>query len=540
MGQTSSTSPNSPNLGTVSLLRKNNNDSSAPGSPPIRPRKGSRDDNNTPTTGKDFRERLSNARKASEFAEQYQTIGELGQGATGQVFLVKNKRGEELAMKTINLSRVDPAQLKELQTEVSLLKTLDHPNVVRLVEVYQDSRNVMLVMDHCKGGSLASESSRQRLRTERQVASVIYQLLLAVKYIHDHKIVHRDLKLDNVLFVSEDPNSLHVQLIDFGLSGVQRTSPFWFFGGKSSKKRLFATMCGTIIYLAPEILDGRYDEKCDLWSLGVVTYLLLTGKPPFRGPDDRSTIHRIKTSEPDYSAPIWERLSPYALELVKNLLQKDPTKRWSAERALESPWFEKYRQELDKTGANLEEDVIHSLTRFVSYGKMKKTALLVIAHHFSHLKDLAALKNIFLSLDKDASGSITLGELKRLLLKHNLTDEQALDLFEGVDADDSGEIQLTEFLAATMEAVCKIDKERMADAFDRIAQGEEYITRSHLETLLGKVDREQLKEMISSLDNNKDGKISREEFLQLIHEEQEHEIADLVCEDAHFAAADTV
>jgi len=223
---------------------------------------------------------------------------------------------------------------------------------------------------------------------------------------------------------------------------------------------------------------------------------------------------------------------------VRNLLIKDPSKRWTAEKALHSPWFDGYRQEIGRIvadGATLESDIVQSLSKFVAYSQMKKMAMLVMAHH-SSVKELAQLKTAFLALDKDNSGSITLNELKELLMKHNISAEQAAELFSSMDVDESGEVQLTEFLAATMEATCKIDRERLADAFDHIAQGQPFITTNHLESLLGKVDKKQLRAMISSLDENGDGKISREEFLALVDENQDNAIQELLENDDAFQA----
>jgi len=461
---------------------------------------------------------------------------ELGEGITGQVYMVVNKRGQEKAMKTINLHRINKAQIKELRLEVALLKTLDHPNIVRLLEVFEDSHHAMLVMDLCNGGNLASKGARNRLRTERAVASVVYQLFLAVKYIHEKNIIHRDIKLENVMLVSDDVRSLHVQLIDFGLSSLQSSTSSW--GPWNRRKRLLDTICGTTFYMAPEVLKGHYGEECDIWSLGVLTYLLVSGKPPFSGDNERAISRKIKSVAVEFSDPIWKRMTPHAQNLVENLLVKEPEKRWKADQALQSPWFDKYRQEISDNadGATLEAEIVQSLTKFVEYGRMKRMAMLVIAHH-SSVRELTKLKSTFVALDKDNSGSITLNELRNLLAKYNMSDEEAAKVFEGVDVDDSGEIQLTEFLAATMEATCKIDRERMADAFDHIAQGKEYITTSSLETLLGKIDKNQLKEMIASLDENHDGKISKDEFLALVDEKQKDDLAKFVDSDNNLFSA---
>lgn len=476
---------------------------------------------------KDMKQRLSVVRKAEDFDDEYELLRELGSGITGTVWLVRNRRGQENAMKTINLGRVNRAQLNELKVEVALLKELDHPNVLRLVEVYQDSRTVKLVMDYCKGGSLASKTGRLRLRTEQNVATVLHQMFMAIKYIHSQHIVHRDIKLENVMFVSDDPQSLQIQLIDFGLSGVKKRSPYWFFNSsKNSKSRMFVTACGTAYYMAPEVVEGRYGEECDLWSLGVLTFMLLTGTAPFQGEDDRSTLKLIRQCKVSFTAPIWAQLNPNARILVENLLERDLKLRWTAEKCLESPWFIKIKT-LTSASSDVELNVVKALNNFVNYDLMRKTVLMVVAHHASG-KELSQLRATFLELDKDGNGTIGLSEMKVLLTKYGVTEDEASILFSGVDVDDSGEIQLTEFLAATMEATCKIDRERLAEAFDKIAMGEEYITISHLEQLLGKIKKSRLKQMIQSLDSNKDGKLSRDEFLALVETEQEEEVLELM------------
>ena len=473
--------------------------------------------------------RLSVKKKLSSYSGEYREVQELGAGITGTVYLVKNKQGQQKAMKTINVSKFNRSQLQELRTEIGVLEKLDHPNVVRLLEVFEDSHSVKMVMDLCLGGNLASSGARSRLRTEGQVASVIYQLFLAIKYIHEQNIVHRDIKLENIMFEAEDENSMSVKLIDFGLCGIQRNTPVWSFSNKN-KTRLFATTCGTTFYMAPEVIDGKYDSRCDIWSLGVLMFLLLTGKPPFYGENEKITIQRIQKARLDFSHPIWEKLSPYARELVEHLLVKDPSLRWTAEEALRSHWFDDCREQINNVGSGteIERDVVRALERFVGYGKLKKTAMLMIAHNASGtgLKELQAA---FTALDKDHSGTITFNELKSMLLKHNLSEDAAAKLFQSMDVDDSGEIQLTEFLAATLEATCKIDRELMAEAFDRIAKGGEYITTSHLDSILGKtVSKAQIQEMIKSVDKNNDGKISREEFLALVEENQEDTVENFV------------
>lgn len=264
-----------------------------------------------------------------------------------------------------------------------------------------------------------------------------------------------------------------------------------------------------------------------------MTYMLLTGKPPFDGANEKSIFKKIKEAHIDFSNPIWAKVSPHAKELVLQMLNPDRDKRITAKEALQSEWFARHKKEIKMGDADgdIEKNVMDALSKFVNYGKLKKTALMVIANRKSH-DELKDLRKAFVALDVDHSGSITVEELKQLFIKHSIEDEAVVgEIFKAADVDSSGELQYMEFLAATIEARCLVDRDAFADAFDQIAQGEEFITKTHLKKMFGeKLPKKVLAEIIDEVDVNKDGKISKEEFLSLVDAHEAKVYDDIITE----------
>lgn len=230
------------------------------------------------------------------------------------------------------------------------MNEVNHPNIVELRDAYEDEENVHMVMELCHGGELFDrivERARRGGRgkrvdgpderaapscfRERDAARIIRSVLSAASYLHSKDIVHRDIKPENILFAEEDADISPVKLIDFGLAA--RHAP--------NAKPLTATV-GTGYYMAPEVLDGSYDRACDLWSIGVVAYILLSGRPPFNGRSDdeiRSKIRRGLDRGRMDNSELWEGIGEEAKDFVGRLLVMDPNERWTADMALDHPWL---------------------------------------------------------------------------------------------------------------------------------------------------------------------------------------------------------
>lgn len=197
----------------------------------------------------------------------------LGKGGFGEVKKVIHKlTNNARAMKIIKRDNVDESFMAALNSEIKILQMLDHPNIVKLYEVYQDPKNIYMITEYLEGGELFDMILKSRNFNENIAAKIMKQVLSAVAYCHSKKIVHRDLKPENLLLASND--SFEIKVIDFGLS---RTF--------SPDKSMYSKM-GTPFYIAPEVLKKKYNEKCDIWSCGVILYILLSGNPPFNGKND--------------------------------------------------------------------------------------------------------------------------------------------------------------------------------------------------------------------------------------------------------------
>lgn len=223
--------------------------------------------------------------KTTPVEEDYIVKQLLGEGSFGQVKLVVHKRNQiERAMKIIRKIGVSNEEKEQMLKEVSILKSLDHPNIIKIFDMYEDETNMYLIIEYCAGGELFDRVHKETF-SEAEAAKYIKQLLSAISYLHARNIVHRDLKAENLLF-ENDSSDANLKLIDFGVS-----CEFLKAGAKMRET------LGTPYYIAPEVLLQNYDEKCDVWSCGVILYIILCGYPPFNGDDDNEILDGVKKGE---------------------------------------------------------------------------------------------------------------------------------------------------------------------------------------------------------------------------------------------------
>jgi len=430
----------------------------------------------------------------------------LGSGMSGDVRLATSTRdGRQYAVKSFRKAGLSAKALKDLRSEVEIFLSLDHPHVARLEMVYDTEEVLHLVMEYMAGGELHSRLSESKQYTEEVAAETSHQMLLAVAYLHAHKIAHRDLKLENFLYERKDTN--HLKLIDFGFAKILGC------GGKMSQA------CGSIHYVAPEVLAHSYTEKADLWSMGVIAYMMLVGSPPFHGAD-AEVLRRIKIGNPNYTGSRFRKLSPSAQDFVRSLLVVNPKARLSAMDALEHPWITgRHRAE----AVVIDAGILRSLQSFSNASAFRRALLSVMAWSLQ-TEDRIELRKQFLLLDEDNNGTITLKEFKAVLREHLHVDPaEAEALFRDLDADSNDEIEYSEFLAATLQGNVKVHENvlrRTFSRFDRAGSG--LISADDLRSILGgSFEAGDIEELIQEVDTSGDGKIDYDEFIAYFHREEE-------------------
>jgi calcium-dependent protein kinase len=344
---------------------------------------------------------------------------------------------------------------------------LDHPNIVRIEEVYESSNEIYIVQELCLGGDLFDRLDEQPdfHYNEVQCARLVKQMLSSVRYLHSKGIIHRDLKLENFLFSSTKTES-PIKMIDFGLSKH-------FEIGQSLDERV-----GTPYTVAPEILRGSYNEKCDVWAIGVITYLLLSGETPFGGLDGESLMlvrQQIMKAHVNFTPDdVWQTISDDGKNFVKLLLNPDPETRLSSKDAQLDPWIQVWAKKNAAEGNTLSNKTLTALMAFKESSDMQKLLSEVLA--FTLLPEqIEELRDDFEKIDPEGDGEISLNSLKRVLMQNAevgalgaLTETEIEEIFDSIRVrKHEPTIRWHEFLAAGLSQA-RVDDRNLRLAFDRL------------------------------------------------------------------------
>ena len=386
---------------------------------------------------------------------KYRKVKKLGSGLAGSVYAVVSKAtGDKFALKIVSKRDMDASMQARLLTEIDLMKKVDHPHVIRLYEVYDDPKHLCMVMELCEGRELYDHLIEDHggKYDENGAANITRQMLTAVAHCHQLGICHRDIKLENFVFVSKDvTDETEMKLIDFGLSKTYR------------RDKDMASVVGTPYYIAPELLKvaknkgSKYGPECDQWSLGVITYMLLAGQPPFAGDTDREIMKNVQSQPLRFTpARLWAHISPAAKDLVKKLLDRDPRRRITAEEALKHPWMQTARtRDVGPRSSELDGAVLSSLTKFCQATAFKRTAQQVIAFHMTS-SEIGELRHAFERIDEDSTGLVNWDEFISCVRsslpaeddeRHAEMLEQFRNLFDMVDQANTGRISCVHFFS---------------------------------------------------------------------------------------------
>lgn len=444
-----------------------------------------------------------------DISSRYELGRELGRGEFGVTYLCTDKEtGEEFACKSISKNKLRTAvDIDDVRREVEIMRLLPpHPNIVSLKDTYEDDSAVQIVMELCAGGELFDRIVARGHYTERAAAVVTKTIVEVVQVCHKNGVMHRDLKPENFLFANEK-ESAPLKAIDFGLS-------VFFTPGER-----FTEIVGSPYYMAPEVLKRYYGQEVDVWSAGVILYILLCGVPPFWAETEQGVAKAIIRSVIDFKRDPWPRVSENAKDLVRKMLDPDPKRRLTAQEVLDHPWLQNAKK---ASNVPLGETVRARLQQFSVMNKFKKRALRVIAEHLS-VEEAADIKETFKKIDVKNNGKITFEELKSGLHKfgHQISDADIKILMEAADVDRDGTLDYGEFVAVSihLRKIGNDDHLHKAFAyFDKNKSG--YIEieelRDSLVDELGPNHEEVVNAIIHDVDTDKDGRISYEEFATMM------------------------
>eukprot|EP00040_Diaphanoeca_grandis_P023213 m.125901 g.125901 ORF g.125901 m.125901 type:complete len:531 (+) comp29164_c0_seq3:356-1948(+) len=491
---------------------------------------------------KDKRLPLTNGRE-TEISKRYYgfATSPIGEGATSQTRIVTHKiSGNKFACKSVRLLSIPRMAKRQLLAEIQIIRELDHPHIVQVFEVFEQIDYLHIVMELCAGGEMFDKllSHPNSRMTEAQVKPLLWQMLSAVNYLHQNGVVHRDLKLENFLLTGKGKSET-VKLIDFGYSSS-------FVEGKP-----LTEFCGTPYYMAPEVVGRKYSNASDLWSMGVITYMLLTGEPPIYGNTNTETIRNIESIAKyplnfGYKASQVQglELSSDAQVFINALMDVNVSTRLTATQAMKHRWLKKKRR---LTRKKPKKNQVHAavpsrvvvapqehhkpsgfamkLAQFHDMNEYTRAAIKVTAFFSQQDKDMSTLTEVFHSIDENGDGTLSYTEFHKFLSSYLHQVDSSINIekaFQAVTGGPNLQIKFSDFVSACeVEKLC-LQRENAVNTFRCLdLDGDGFITKDELQKKM-RLDSDQsnslnLEGFFEHVDVLvKDGRIDLHEFTHLM------------------------
>ena len=450
----------------------------------------------------------------------------LGAGGYGEVWLVKHKYlHRDYAMKIITKKSNKQSEEKEIMNEIKILKSLDHPKILKVLDFYSTSNKYSIITEYCPFGDLFAELQRVKHFDEGSASFIMHQIFKAISYCHSMNVIHRDLKLENIMIYKQEVNKcLQVKIIDFGTAKIYEK-------GQNETRYV-----GTSYYIAPEVIQRKYNQKCDVWSCGVIMYILLTGRAPFEGDDDNEIIRAVKKGVYDTTTQPFPRLSSEAKDLIAKLLTVDNKKRISAADALKHRWFQsakfKDKDKVNAISSTTAEKLMRNLKNYHSDNILQCAVIAYLVRFNTHLEQCNEAAKLFVKMDMNEDGKIERDELVEgivmyLKLPRKQVEKEVDVVFRNIDTNHNGYIEAEEFIRAAIdkESLLKKDYLKFAfDFFDKDNSGKlvvnevlkRFMESSKHEKEMKVIEKE-IRKQLDQIDLNKDGVISFNEFCTMMH-----------------------
>ena len=450
-------------------------------------------------------------------SKKYKVLNVIGNGSFGKVYKAMNIITDNLvAIKSIK-KKDSEVEGEDIKNEINVLKKMSHPNIVKIYEFYDIKDNYYLITEFCKFGELYNFIKFHF--SEKQICVLFYQVFSGLIYLHEKNIIHRDIKLENIMIDAIEKDNIttepyfYIKIIDFGSAK--------FFSSHKKEDEII----GSCYYIAPEVLKKKYNEKCDTWSAGVLLYMCLTKKAPFNGKTNDIILEKIKEGNYDKTCRKLMEYSPDVRDLLSNLLEVNEKKRFSARQALNHPWFTNFggRDLFKNFSIDEVNTMMDNLLNFKKINKIQELVIAFLVHNSPSTNETLTILKIFRHFNTSGTCKLLKEELIEGLYKYRKrkeVDSIVEDLFFLVDINKNGYIEYEEFLTASIDKSKLLTKENLKYAFQFIDKeksnginGKKII--SAFNASMNKVLEAVFNNIIIKVDEDGDGIINFDEFQKL-------------------------
>ena len=457
----------------------------------------------------------------------YDELDDLGEGAYGVVKKVSLKENPETirAMKIISKDMIAEGQSQSLVDEIQILKKLEHPNIVKIYEYFDVKDYIYIVSELCDQGDLLGKLTKLGSMSELVVKSLMGQILNAVSYLHDNKVFHGDIKLENIMLYktskqngirfTNDTTDYEVKLTDFGYSKFL----------KKKKHNKLSGIVGTSIYCSPEVIDNLYDERSDEWSCGVLMYILLCGEPPFQGETEEEIFANVKKGYIDFSKKEFKIVSQNCIDLIKKLLTKNKENRIEASEALKHPFF---TENFNPMSAMTQNKDLNILKRLISLkklpSKLHEVVLAYCCFNYITKEEEKELRELFRLLDHDNKNKLTMQDFERGFKEADLmvSSNEIKNIMNILDIIGNNLIDYQDFLRGTCDKKLLFNDENLKAVFgfiDKDSKG--YATSEDIQRFVfgknkKKINSSNIERCMAQIGMKKDSKLTYEQFCEMI------------------------